>query len=219
MQIKDTTKRFIEAYHELSKRDVIKTQTDFSVKIGSNQSSISAVFSGKINASDTMLQGMCATYSINREWLFSGNGEMFKSNAANWIAGVPLAPLVSQEAAAGFGSENFSIEVKDIQAQYLVPDFHGIDFMIRVKGNSMYPKYSSGDVVACRVLKDSKFIEWNKPHLIATTEHGLIVKRLRKGDDKDSLKAVSDNKDYEPFDIPVNEIDGIAIIVGVIRLE
>lgn len=128
-------------------------------------------------------------------------------------------PLVSQEAAAGFGSENFAITEQDIKDRYVIPDFNGIDFMIRVKGSSMYPKYSSGDIIACRKLTDRNFIQWNKPHLVATRDQGILVKRLKRSEKVGFLLAVSDNKDYDPFDIPENEITGIAIVVGVIRLE
>lgn len=30
---------------------------------------------------------------------------------------------------------------------------------------------------------------------------------------------VSDNQSYDPFEVPMDEIEGIAIVVGVVRLE
>ncbi len=128
-------------------------------------------------------------------------------------------PLISLEVAAGFGNEVFAIREEDVQARYVVPDFSDIDFMIRVKGSSMYPKYSSGDIVACRIIRESKFIQWNKVYVIATTEQGILCKRLKQSKEPDCLLAVSDNKEYEPFDLPKNEITGLALVVGVIRLE
>lgn len=168
---------------------------------------------------------------INGDWLLSGLGPVRRGYAITEGRSEPINertapystkyiyPLVSSHAVAGFGSADFTISEADIQALYKVPDFNNVDFMIRVKGNSMYPKYSSGDIIACRILKDSKFIEWNKPHLVSTSEHGLLVKRLKKCSDDTCITAVSDNKEYDPFDIPKSEINGIAIIVGVIRLE
>jgi phage repressor protein C with HTH and peptisase S24 domain len=130
-------------------------------------------------------------------------------------------PLVSIAAIGGFGNANFSIKQIDIKDYYIVPKFkeRHIDFMIEISGSSMQPKYNSGDVVACTIIKESRFIQWNKAHVIATAEQGILVKRLRKGSSPDLLLAVSDNKDYEPFEIPVNEITGLAIVVGVVRLE
>lgn len=83
----------------------------------------------------------------------------------------------------------------------------------------MYPKYSSGDVVACRIIRESNFIQWNKTYVVATKEQGMLCKRLKPSDKESHILAVSDNQEYPPFDIPQAEITGIALIVGVIRLE
>ena len=113
---------------------------------------------------------------------------------------------------------HYTIEQKDIKAFYVVPDFTNIQFMMRVVGNSMYPKYNSGDVIACRVISDINFIQWNKVHVLATKTQGIMCKRLKKCDTKDHYLVVSDNKDYDPFEIPSKEITSLALVIGVIRL-
>ncbi|EKT3957662.1 LexA family transcriptional regulator [Flavobacterium psychrophilum] len=128
-------------------------------------------------------------------------------------------PLVFHEAVAGFGGSAFSLQEHDIQAFYTVPDFKKIDFMIRINGSSMYPKYNSGDVIAVRVLHEKAFIQWNKVHLIATKEQGLLVKRLKKSTNDDNIICASDNKEYDAFEVPWKEIEGVALVIGVIRLE
>lgn len=130
-------------------------------------------------------------------------------------------PLVTEKAAAGFGSGYFSIAEKDVKEYYVVPKFRSchVDFMIEVSGLSMYPHYNPGDVIACTILNDRKFLQWNKCHVIATREQGIIVKRLMPSKREGYLTAVSDNKDYPPFDIPVEEITGIALVVGSVSLE
>lgn len=128
-------------------------------------------------------------------------------------------PLVSVEAVGGFGNSKFEIKEKDIQSYYLLPDFNDIDFMLRVKGNSMIPKYYAGDIVACRILRSPSFIQWNKPYVIATREQGVLIKRLKKGETEKYYVAHSENKEYDPFEIPVDEITGIALVVGTVRLE
>lgn len=62
-------------------------------------------------------------------------------------------------------------------------------------------------------------IQWNKCHLIASREQGLLVKRLLESERPDCFKAVSDNRDYPPFDIPKDDICGLARVVGSIHLD
>ncbi len=130
-------------------------------------------------------------------------------------------PLVTEKAAAGFGNGNFSIEEKDVKEYYVIPKFRycKVDFMIEVSGLSMYPHFIPGDVIACTILTDQKFLQWNKCHVIATREQGILVKRLMPSEQEGFLTAVSDNKEYPPFDIPVDEITGIALVVGSVGLE
>lgn len=135
--------------------------------------------------------------------------------------GLHPIPLVTQKAAAGFGNGDFSIEEADVKEYYVIPKFKycHVDFMIEVSGLSMYPHFNSGDVIACSILRNTGFIQWNKCHVIATREQGILVKRLMPGEDKKHLRAISDNKEYPPFEIPVDEITGIAIVVGSVGLE
>lgn len=165
---------------------------------------------------------------INPEWLLTGNGEMLRSDQspekANQVVAVKTTrgiPLVTLSAVAGFGSGNFTVSEQDVKDYYVIPKFkyNRVDFMIEVSGSSMYPKYNSGDIVACTIIKEESFIQWNKCHVIATREQGILVKRIKKGDAEDKILAISDNKDYDPFLIPRSEITGIALVIGVIRLE
>ena len=131
-----------------------------------------------------------------------------------------LIPLVTQMAIAGFGKSSFSMKEVDIKDKYFVPEFKDrkVDFMIEIQGSSMRPKYNSGDVIACAILKERHFIQWNKVHIVATKEQGVLVKRIHQGENG-SLKMISENPNYPPFEIPEIEITGIALVIGVIRME
>nr|DAF62154.1 MAG TPA: LexA-like protein [Myoviridae sp. ctt8G1] len=103
--------------------------------------------------------------------------------------------------------------------RYVVPAFKGADFLIPVKGSSMYPKYSSGDIVACRrVPMSSLFFQWNKEYVI-DTDQGALIKRIKPGSDKEHVLIVSDNEKYDPFELPIASIYAVALVIGVIRLE
>ena len=129
--------------------------------------------------------------------------------------GIPLIPL---DAIAGFTSGG-DTQVMDYECErYAVPDFKGAEFLIRVKGSSMYPKYASGDVVACKKLSLDTFFQWNKVYVL-DTEQGVLIKRVKPGDDNDHILLVSENVNYSPFTLHRSKIFSLAIVIGVIRLE
>lgn len=131
--------------------------------------------------------------------------------------GLPLIPI---EAMAGFGTGE--VQVMDYHtSRYVVPEFEELhaEFMIRVKGSSMYPKYNSGDIIACKKLfLNDIFFQWNKVYVL-DTDQGAIVKRVKKSDKEGYIKLVSDNPNYEPFELALSKIHAIALVIGVIRME
>ena len=156
---------------------------------------------------------------LNREWLLYGEGTMLKDEGESDIeqTGDPGLPLIPIEAFAGYGSPAFDdMRVEDY---YQVAEFKQADFLIRVKGNSMYPKYSSGDIIACKVVKETLFFQWNKIYAIYTRSQGVMVKRVKKSTMDGYILLVSDNEKYEPFDVPLSDIEAIALVIGVIRVE
>lgn len=174
---------------------------------------------------------------IDPSWLLTGQGNMLTStesiqqNVESKHEAIPIMkgmpsdikpiPLVTEHAAAGFGNECFAIEDDDVKDYYVIPKFrfNHVDFMIEVSGLSMYPHFKSGDVIACTILHEAKYIQWNRCHVIATREQGILVKRIMPSENEECFKIVSDNKDFPPFDLPKEEITGIALVVGCVSLE
>ncbi len=165
---------------------------------------------------------------INIEWLLTGKGRMLKEEdhddnekaSINSIIrnrqGIPLIPT---DAMAGHGAG--SMQIMDYETSYYeVPEFTELraEFMIRVKGSSMYPKYSSGDLLACKKVSLGTFFQWNKVYVL-DTEQGPLVKRVKPSSKEEYITLVSDNPNYDPFDINLEEIHSIACVLGVIRLE
>ena len=118
-------------------------------------------------------------------------------------------PLVSVKAVGGFAGTDFLINENDIEGYYVIPKFRNlnVDFLIEISGDSMMPRFYPGDIIACSIVHNSRFIQWNKPYLIATREDGMIVKRIKPSAEQDSILAVSDNAEFYPFDIPKSDID------------
>jgi len=235
----------IEILERLKSALSINTDTKLAERLGIKKATLSN-WKNRNSIDLPLVFSFCE--QINLDWLITGNGDMLRETSrptamtskvnklistnnssedtleafSKAFKKTPGAiPLVSEKAVGGFSNEHFSIKERDVLAYYVIPKFRylGVDFMIEVIGDSMIPKFFPGDIIACSIINQSQFIQWNKPHLIATREQGLIVKRLRKSDVKNCLLAISDNHEYDPFDIPIDEIVGMARIVGVIHLE
>ena len=154
---------------------------------------------------------------INANWLITGKGSVYKDTPTKQksVTGIPLIPI---EAMAGWGEGETQV-LNYETSQYIVPEFSGkADFLITVRGSSMYPKYSSGDIVACKKVSIGTFFQWNKVYVLDTSQ-GPLVKRIKKSDKEEHILCISDNKDYDPFELPINELYNIALVIGVIRFE
>lgn len=173
---------------------------------------------------------------VNPSWLLTGQGDMLVKNDVQQnvdtkretipaMEGIPSdiapIPLVTEHAAAGFGNDCFSIQESDVKDYYIIPKFrfNHVDFMIEVSGISMYPHFKSGDVIACTILHEAKYIQWNRCHVIATRDQGILVKRIMPSEKEGCFKIVSENKDFPPFDLPKEDITGLALVVGCVSLE
>ncbi len=213
----------------------------FAKKLGYNRSqTIYDILSCKSAPShDFYSKFLNSEYSelINIKWLISGNGNMLISKkypayepninmvceediphakkSANEQEGIPLIPE-----SAMAGTLNGEITVFDYECErYVIPVFKGADFLISVKGTSMYPKYSPGDIVACkRVSLSDLFFQWGKVYVLDTCQ-GALIKRINPGTEKDKIKIVSENKKYSPFELSISDIHSVALVIGVVRLE
>jgi repressor LexA len=168
--------------------------------------------------SDIYLTKILATYpQLNPEWLLTGNGEMLLSSPmAKLRASIPLIPI---GAMAGWGEGEMQITDRDL-THYDVPEFAELkaDFMISVKGDSMYPKYQTGDLVACKKLPLDTFFQWNKVYVLDTVQ-GAMIKRVKKAETNGYVTCISENPTYEPFDLSLGDIHALALVLGFIRLE
>ena len=196
---------------------------------------------------DNIARFLAYAPDVSVEWLITGKGDMFstlqeksqenaeKEDTYNNIKvedevgeAIPMAtratapgegiPLLPIDAMAGALTDEQTVLEYECE-RYVVPIFKGADFLISVRGSSMYPKYSSGDIVACkRIPMTDLFFQWNKVYVL-DTKQGALIKRIKPGSDKDRILIVSDNEKYEPFELPYTALNAVAIVIGVIRLE
>ena len=173
-----------------------------------------------------MIINIIKAHDVDAMWLLTGSDPIEQQQspieelpiarkATNPQEGIPLIPL---DAMAGALTSELTILDSDCD-RYVVPDFRGADFLISVKGASMQPSYSSGDIVACkRIPLQDLFFQWNKVYVIDTNQ-GALIKRVKPGHDENHILIVSDNESFDAFELPKKSIYAVALVVGVIRLE
>lgn len=197
--------------------------TVFADKLGVSEGNIRGYIKGVVPKAD-ILEKIVRNYDISPEWLLTGKGSMVKGNDAalpkaihttNSTDGIPLIPFSAM--AGALTDERTALEYEC--ERYVVPAFKGADFLMPIKGTSMQPTYNSGDIVACqRVPMTSIFFQWNKPYVLDTAQ-GPLVKRVKPGSDQNHITLVSDNPDYDPFQLPLEQVNAVALVIGLIRLE
>lgn len=206
---------------EIKKHYKFKNDIDFASFLGVSPSTLNT-WRLRNRFDIELIHSKCT--DIDANWLLSGKGNMIKPSKSEENNccymnkdknGIPLIPI---DAMAGCLTDERTVLDYECE-RYVVPAFHGADFLITVKGSSMYPRYNSGDIVACkRVPPTDIFFQWNKVYVLDTSQ-GALIKRVKPGSCDDTLLIVSDNPDYQPFELPRSSIYSLAIVIGVIRLE
>ena len=155
---------------------------------------------------------------LKLNWVITGFGPMLNSSRHQEPSAHSL-PLIPLEAFAGPGMPAY--DDQRIEDFYTVTEFKESDFLIRVKGDSMTPKYSGGDLVACKKIPMSEtyFLQWGRVYVIGTRSQGIMIKRVQKAEDPAWITCVSDNPKYAPFDVPKEDIVSIALVNGAITLD
>lgn len=159
---------------------------------------------------------------LSAEWLLRGVGEMeekkkAETKTANSRKRGNVLPLLPFDAVAGPGASVYSDE--QVQDYYEVNEFRDSDFLIRVKGDSMSPRYSGGDIVACKTVHDVLFFQYGRVYVLYTKSQGVMIKRVQPSGKEDCILCVSDNAKYAPFEVPKEDITGVALVTGSISLE
>lgn len=211
--------KIIERVDALIKAKGISVRS-FEKSIGTSNGAIANAIKKGTDIGSSSLSKIIETYpDVNASWLLTGSEGMIKqenipSTADGKKKEIPLIPL---EAFAGYSP----VQYNDIPIEefYNVVEFNESDFLIRIKGDSMAPKYHGGDIIACKLIHETLFFQWHRVHVIYTRSQGVMIKRVEESKQSGYIRLVSENKDYAPFEIPKSDISDIALVLGAITLE
>jgi transcriptional regulator with XRE-family HTH domain len=75
----------------------------------------------------------------------------------------------------------------------------------QIDGNSM-PPIKDKSWITCEFMESVKDITDGKEYVIVSKDDGIVFKRVYKVKGKNSLMMVSLHRDYEPYEVPINEV-------------
>lgn len=199
------------------------TQTEFAKRLGASPTYLGAM--RKAMPADKLRKVYDMFPDLNRDWLLYGEGEMLKApdEPDNAFLKQHMVPLLPVDAYAGnLQLWNEGVMLQDCEK--VVSPVPGVDFGIRVMGNSMEPEFQSGSVIFIKRINEKAFIPWGNP-MVIDTENGVLIKAVypseRKTNDHgyecEYIEARSYNPSYPPIQIPTESIYGLYRVVTGIR--
>jgi transcriptional regulator with XRE-family HTH domain len=196
------------------------TQDQLADKLGVNRAMIGSYEEGRAVPKLSAIQDMARYFNVSLDELVNadisskGDHEVSKNISGKGLRVLAsivdrdnkeLVTLVPVKASAGYLNgygdpdfiENlprFSLPLPELSNDRTYRAF-------QINGNSMNP-ILPGSYIICEYLQDWHDIKEGKTYILVTSDEGIVYKRIYKTEN-DGLILKSDNREYEPYTIPI----------------
>lgn len=177
-----------------------KTQNDFAKALHMKGGSISDVLRGKddMGVSNAIKDRLEYQYGINREWLTTGIGEPLLKRGpivTDTKEGVPFYDLSITDSRL----ENVMITEEEVEYFVNYKPFNDCTAYLPVFGDSMYPKYASGEIIAVKAITNFDVLQWGEAYVVITdaSTNGIrSIKNIHEHTDRNKLILRSSNPNF-----------------------
>ena len=184
---------------------MVKTQGDFAAILEINRNVLSAALNGNPKyMTDSLLKKAEKFYEQN----FGNDGNPAPKGTL---------PVIPTEAMAGTLGE-FADSVQAYECERMVSPIKGVDYAIKVCGDSMTPEIPNGSQILIKKIFEEEFVEWGKIFCL-DTRNGAVIKRIYPTDNPEVVECRSVNPDYPPFQINVKHINGWYRVLMVLSMK
>ncbi len=207
------------------------TMSEFANRIDMHQSSLSRALTDGNNIGDATLNKISIAFGINKSWLLTGEGDMFKEAGGHVSITLNadkkernLIPFYDNVSTIG-GLVGKTSDVDTIHpepSEYIDTGdwFRDATAAMRHYEDSM-DEYPSGCILALKEVVDRELVVPGRDYVIETSEY-RVTKRVQRGKTQGYITAYSTNKEtypdgrmiHEPFDIPWKAIRRISLVLG-----
>jgi len=157
---------------------------------------------------------------LSRNWLLFGEGDML-NNPPQQSEDSELSENIRywEDVSATGGCMEFLENPDEHEVKMIsVPRFADCTDAVNIYGDSMYPVYKSGEIILIKPWKES-FIDYGCCYLIVTKNGNRMVKYLRRSEHSDKVLCVSENKQFDPFEIDRSDILRLFLVRGSIKSD
>ena len=118
-----------------------------------------------------------------------------------------LIHFVPVKAAAGYLANYADSEFIDELNTFTLPMLSGGNYRaFEIIGDSMLPT-PSGSIIVCEKIEDLNDVKNDQPYIVVSRNEGIVYKRVEKNNRyKNKLTLVSDNPQYQPYQINTEDV-------------
>ena len=222
----------IERIKELMKSMGLK-QIAFAERIGMDASNFSKHMKGKLPLGDTLLNKVVVELGVSKEWLLTGEGDMWQRNARNNqlpTVTVPVGDLDMTGSTIG-GTRVYDLDVtaggmarermfadEQVIGTINMPAIHPDCCIVRVSGDSMAPVIGNGDLIAIREVRNPNLIFWGQIYVVLLDDYRM-VKYVRRHPDPSQVILRSENSNYDDIEVAKSDIRDLFLVENIIRID
>ena len=160
------------------------TLLEFYGPIAKHVNNFSPIENGLRKIGKRLAEDVMEHYHINEEWLITGIGNIY-TDKEFWtpsatgeddsIGGVPFININPSEISSG----EFNLLREKPEYYVNFRPFNDCDAYLPIYGDSMYPKYASGEIIAVREVANKDIIQWGEAYLIIANEHANNITTVK----------------------------------------
>lgn len=217
----DTLNRIKLAIQWLIYEGIADNQENIGKLLGySNKSSFSQVLNGKKTIPESFIKRLCSLHEkLNEHWILTGKGDMLNENNTDKLThsengeGVPYFEDIESTGSIIIGKANGGTEIPTFFIDY--EHFNDCTAYIQHVGDSMYPKYCAGEIIAVKRVYNLNIILWGEAYLVVTNSDAnelRTVKLLFQHEDKSKIILRSSNPNFKG-DTEIDKSDIISLFI------
>lgn len=178
-----------------------KTQREFAEAMKMKAGSISDVLRAKdgMGVSNAIKDRLQFLFNVNPEWIASGIGEPVLNRGPlvrETKEGIPFYDINLAE------TNLDELLLHESEAEYFVNyrPFNDCSAYLPVFGDSMYPRYASGEIIAVKMITNFDVLQWGEAYVVMTDEQANTIRSIKNvHEHPDSSKLIlrSSNPNYK----------------------